>query len=103
MDGATTMKNEKVLRSSIGARSVEKGRTPLSIENHLLEGLREGAHDIMYTYALSEEKFVWKFECADTEPTPPPSDGGGATTGFLSIFFFFVLQSVWLCRHTRMD
>lgn len=43
----------------------------------------------MYTYALSEEKFVWKFECADTEPTPPPSDGGGATTGFLSIFFSY--------------
>ena len=26
-----------------------------------------------------ERKFVWKFECVDTEPTPPPSDGGGWT------------------------
>ena len=50
-----------------------------------------------------ERKFVWKFECVDTEPTPPPSDGGGwtMTVQGISLVTFLFSFSPWLYRHTH--
>jgi hypothetical protein len=66
-------------------------------------------HTLLLCLEKRRRKFVWKFECVDTEPTPPPSDGGGGdcdwrmmmtVQGDSLVTFLF---SPWLYRHTHSD